>query len=67
MIKHSVVNACLFTYHLTKELYRWEKTYPSIITLLMADYIDFQSCGKAVNAQETNLLLNLIETSKNSR
>ena len=27
----------LFTYYSTKELYNWEKTHPSVITLLMAN------------------------------
>ena len=57
-----------------KELYHWEKTHPSVITLLMAkivwsilipqNYIDFYSWENHTCTRK--LLLNLIQTSKNN-
>ena len=37
--KISVVHGCLFTDYLTKELYHWEKTYASVIILMMANMV----------------------------
>ena len=39
LVKHYVAHGCLFTYYLTKELYHWEKTHPSLITLLMTNIV----------------------------
>ena len=59
----------------TKELYHWEKTHASVITLLMANivwailipqiYIDFHGWENCTYKRK--LLLNLIQTSENNK